>query len=344
MAQGYVECRFETGTGPGKESGVSSSFAAKVIYFPATTFNFDTNPNPLERDDEMRTQNEPIRFDQEAFAPSWSMDIRAYPDVAAFLLKAHLGAPTTTAGDGVIADLAAAVIPVGATRHTWTAPYATGSTPQTIMFRVVVPEHSMYWDVRGASVESLEWSTPDSGGVMLRVSGKANYISSIANPALTATYESLAIAPFLRAHAALTWLASSATCETLNVGVSKQVEHVRTYGGGSKWPDITEHGEGVVQISGQFDGRTITSADWAAMIAATRFTALISYVHTSIIATAYPYKMFIQAPNTSAAYISGGPADIQNRKRTPSSWNFRFTRDSAVSATIQVVNATASYA
>jgi hypothetical protein len=344
MALKYVEARFETGATPGKESGVSASFAAKTIYLPALSFSMDTQPNPLERDDEMRTVNEAIRYEQESFTPTWTLRTRMYPDSFAFMMKAHLGAPVTTAGDGVIVDLAAVVIPVGATRHTWASPYAIGAAPQTIMFRVTDPESSMFWDVRGATVETCEIGVPDAGGITVTWSGKANYISNIADPALTASYESLAIAPFLRAYATLSWLASSANTDTVSWTIGKQVEHTRTFGGASKWPDLVEHGEGVVQLSGTIDKRTINATDWAALIAATRFTQLTTLTHTSIIATAYPYKVFIQAPNTSASYSTGGPDDIMNRKRTPASFAFRVTRDSAQSASIQVVNATASYA
>lgn len=344
MSLKYVEARFETGAGPGRESGVSSSFAAKTIYFPCESFSHDQNWEQLERDDELRTVNEPVRFDQESAAPQWSMTIRMYPDSFAFMMKAHLGAPVTTAGDGIITDLASVVIPAGATRHTWTAPYAVGSVPQTIMFRIADPEGPMYYDVRGASVENVEVTSPDSGGITVTWSGKANYISRTADPVLTASYESLAIEPFLRAFASLSWLASSANTDSLSWQVQKNVTHERTYGGLSKWPDLVEHGEGVVQPSGTINKRTINTFDWDALIAATRFTVLAGYVHTDFVTGSYPYKVYLQAPSTSAAYATGGPDDIQNRKRTPASFNFRFTRDSAASCAIQVVNATASYA
>jgi hypothetical protein len=343
MSLKYVEARFETGTAPGKESGVSSSFAAKTIYFPCESFSFDQNPAQLERDDELRTLNEPIRFDQESFAPSWSMTLRMYPDSFAFLMKGHLGAPVTTAGDGIIVDLAAVVIPVGATRHTWTAPYATGTIPQTMMFRIADPESPMFYDIRGATITGCEVQSPDSGGITVTWTGLANYISRIADPSLTASYESLAIEPFLRSFATLSWLASSANTDSLTWSVNKNVEHTRTYGGASKWPDLVEHGDGVVQPAGQIDKRTINQTDWDALIAATRFTALATYTHSDIIASAYPYKAFLQAPATSAAYTTGGPEDVLNRKRTPASFNFRITRDTAASCVIQVVNATASY-
>ena len=73
MSLKYVEARYETGATPGKESGVSSAFGTKTIYFPCEEFSHDQNWAQLERDDEVRTVNEPVRFDQESAAPAWSM-------------------------------------------------------------------------------------------------------------------------------------------------------------------------------------------------------------------------------------------------------------------------------
>lgn len=343
MARTYVEARYETGT-PGTEAAVAGGFSAKSIFFPGTSFQLIPNPSPLNRNDEMRAANEPLRTFTEYYEPGWSLSQRMYPDSLAFWLKAHLGPPVTTAGNGVITDLDAVAIPAGATRHDWDAPYAIGTTPQTSMFRVADPDDSMFFDVRGATVEKISISMPNSGGAQLDISGRANYASSIADPALSATYESLAIAPFLYAHGGLSWLAGAAQCETISFDIEKAIDHIRTFGGGSKWPNLIEHGEGVVLLGGKFDGRRITTADWAGMIADTRFTALVKWIHSAFITGAYPYKAYVQAPNTSAQLISGGPAAFQNTKRTPASWDFTFTRDAAQSAKIQVVNATASYA
>jgi hypothetical protein len=202
----------------------------------------------------------------------------------------------------------------------------------------------MFYEVRGATVEKLSIKMPNSGGGQIDVSGKANYITQIADPVLTPTYESLAIAPFMYSHAGLTWLTGSALCDTIGVDIDKNVDHQRTFGGGSKWPNLVEHGDGVVTINGDFTARRIDVDDWNAMIADTRFTALLKWIHTAFITGAYPYKAYVQAPNTSAQLVSGGPAALTNTKRTPASWNFQFTRDAASSASIQIVNLTTSYA
>jgi len=171
-----------------------------------------------------------------------------------------------------------------------------------------------------------------------------NYLARFADPALTPTYEALSLEPFLRSFAGLTTLTSSAVSDSLEWHLDKNVEHTRTYGGASKWPDLVEHGDGVVQPYGTIAKRTINTFDWDALIAATRFTHLASYTHTDFVTGAYPFKIFFQAPNTSSAYATGGPDNVMNRKRTPASFDFRVTRDSAVSCVIEVDNGTTTYA
>lgn len=341
MALGYLECRRETTGAPGKESGVASAFAAKTIYLPVQSFDWDVNMSDLFRDDELRNVNEPLRFDSEDFAPTYTLEMRMYPDALGFFLNGMIAA-VTTAGDGIITDLNSVVIPVGAFRHRFAAPYSVGSLPRTFMFRSSYAEEGVYWDVRGATVENIEWASQDQGGCTMKVTGKATYVARTADPALSPTYESLAIAPFLKSFASLTWLGSTAATENLTVSIDNPTEMTRTFGGGSKWPDLVEYAEGVPVVSGTILKRRTAAADYDAMIAATRFTALIGFVHTSIIATSYPYKFYIQG-SSSAAY-TGGKIDAQtNARRTGGSFDFKLTRDAAVSSTLEVVNATTNY-
>src|SRR5439155_26201485 len=105
----------------------------KLIYTPLVTFLPAPNPTPLGRDDELRGVDEPIAVLPEVFDPNWNLDTRMYPDVAGFELKGMLGAPTPTAGNGIITDPDGVTIPTGATRHVWTAPFGpSGINPQTI--------------------------------------------------------------------------------------------------------------------------------------------------------------------------------------------------------------------
>lgn len=344
MSLNILEARRETTGAPGTFAGAASGFATKTCYIPAISFEVDPSVEMLMRDDEMRQQNEPLLFNVEQINPVWNLETRMYPDSLAFLLQG-ISAPVTTAGDGIITDLGGVAIPAGATRHDFSPPYSAGALPRTLAFRACYKEEGQFYELRGCTVETLEIDTPDTGGCRVKASGKLMYINPIADPSLTGTYESLAISPFLRAYATLAGgdLASAAKVEDAVFNFNSLTDPDHTYGGGSVWPDILEYGEGVPVWSGSIQRRRMSSADWNALIAATRFTLLAGYIHPNFITGAYPYKVFVSGP-TSAAYTDGKFDALTNSRRTGASYNFKLTRDAAPSSKIQVVNNVASYA
>ena len=116
---------------PGNETN-TPTLSTKVLYIPGLSFNSTPNVEHLTRDDEIRNLDEPIAVIPEAYSGQWSLETRMYPDSLGFLLNAMFGNPTTTAGNGVITDPAGTVIPVGAQRHVWTAPFGpAGQFPYT---------------------------------------------------------------------------------------------------------------------------------------------------------------------------------------------------------------------
>src|SRR3954467_8652553 len=110
MPTPYVRESFEDI--PGNETN-STTLSTKKVFSPLQSFAPKLGVNPMERDDEVRGQDEPIAVLSDAYSPSWEYKSRAYPDLLGFRLKHILGAPTTTAGNGVITDPDSAVIPTG---------------------------------------------------------------------------------------------------------------------------------------------------------------------------------------------------------------------------------------
>jgi hypothetical protein len=101
MANGYTHAARESV--PGNENN-TPTLSTKVIYEPVRSINVALNPKHLERDDELRTVDEPLAVLPEMFDPTWELEGRAYPDLLGFELATMLGNPTSTAGDGVITD------------------------------------------------------------------------------------------------------------------------------------------------------------------------------------------------------------------------------------------------
>src|SRR5262245_20644928 len=120
MATGYLKAQYESIVGNETNAPTLSTL---IHYFPALSFQPTLNPAHLERDDEIRNVNEPLLVLPERYAPEWSLESRNYPTTLQFLLKLILGAPTTTAGNGIITDPDGSTVPSGAHRHVWTAPF-----------------------------------------------------------------------------------------------------------------------------------------------------------------------------------------------------------------------------
>lgn len=340
MARGYVKQAFEST--PGNETN-SPTDSTKVLYAPFLSFGAQLGPSTLDRDDENRNTDEPVPALEEAHSPSWSAESRMYPDVLGFWLKGLLGAPTTTAGDGIITDPDTTAIPVGAYRHVWTAPFGpSGASPMTQVFNVSYVDESVYFKVKGAATSQLGISSPESGGCRLSVSGPAAYMARQADPSLTAAYESLSIRPFTRANLTLSWLSGSATTQDFEIGAQQGVDMVRSLGIASKFPDVVEKGEGPIVWSGSIPKRHIDADDYDYLKAATGFAATAKWVNDTVIASSYPYKLYVAMSNCQL--VSGELDPMTNRRRHGATYGFKATRNSSASVTVTLVNATTSYA
>lgn len=347
MASGYLRVSREASGGPGNETN-APTLATKKTFIPVTSFSPDPGTNHMEREDELRnTQVNPSVL-PESYGPSWELSTRAYPDVLAQLLTCLLGPPTTTAGDGVITDLASVTIPVGATRHRWTDTPVAGANPATSQFDAAYTMLTtpVYWKVKGAAVAELSIETPEEGGAVISASGVAAYADEQSNPALTPAYETLSIRPFTRSNLTLpTNLAGTGETEDFSISISSPVEAHRSLGIASRWPDTVEYAdEGAVITSGTIPKRILDSTDIAALKSATGFALLASWVSDSIITGAYPYKFLVSIAN--AQYTSGKPGELGNKRRVGMDdlgWVSTST-DGTTATTFEVVNATASYA
>jgi hypothetical protein len=341
---GYINGAFETTVG--SESNSSPTLSSKVIYIPAQSAALNLNPSPLERDDELRGVDEPIAVLEDSHAPSWSLATRAYPDVLGFLLKSQLGAPTSTTGNGVITDANGVVVPTGAYRHTWTAPFGpSGSSPQTTQWRASYADQSVYYKAQGCATESLEFSVPETGGVGVSASGPATYLTRISDPSLTASYETLTIPPFLSANLSIgTDLSGAQGAEgEFSFAINNPVEAVRDHSSASRFPNQMYKADGSIGLSGSVRRALLDADEWDALKANTGFALKFTFTSSAAIASSYPYKMIVSVGNVQ--YVGGGPEELASRRRIGASFNWRAGYSgSAGNIAVQVVNATSSYA
>lgn len=340
MATGYLKHAFESI--PGNETN-TPTLSTKVTYFPILEFGPDLNPDPLERDDELRGIDEPIAVVPDDYAPAWNLTSRMYPDIAGVMLKAILGAPTTTIGNGVITDPDGGVIPTGCYRHVWTAPFGpSGVSPQTSEWIAGYKDQSVFLKQKGAACDELSIETPEKGGAMLKAKGPGLFQQRIADPSLTPTYEALSVLPFVRGNLSLpTDLTSHGTTEDFNVTVANPCDPVSTLGIASSFPDVMEKGEGPIIASGSIPRRQFDDADYDALVNSTGFALTAKWLSTVTIASAYKYTLWMRFLN--AQYTSGGPESLANKRRLGATFDWKATYSgTAGHAIITLVNATAS--
>lgn len=342
MPTGYLRGALEST--PGNETN-SPTLNTKKLFPPLRSFAPKLGASPMERDDELRNQDEPLAVLSDIYEPGWEYESRVYPDLLGWFLNLTLGNPTTTAGDGIITDPDATAIPAGCYRHVWAAPFGpTGASPLTAQFDVAYRDQAVYYKMKGAACSEVSIASPEQGGVTISASGPAAYLDRQSDPALSPTYETLAVRPFTRGDLTLpTWLASTGTHENFELSIESPVELVRSMGIKSKYPDVVEKSnEGPIIVRGSLPQRQLDTADWDALKNATGFAAKARWVNDSIIASSYPYKLFVEMSNCQ--YVDGDAEELGNKRRHGANFDWKSTTASTGSTTITLVNATTSYA
>ncbi|PTL55754.1 phage tail tube protein [Paraconexibacter algicola] len=341
MSNAYMQLKFEST--PGFE-GSTDTLSTKTIFPPLIGAGFSLNPQHLDRDDEARGTDDASAVVSEMFDPSWTLETRMYPDLVGFLLKGLLGAPVTTAGDGIITDPDAATIPVGAYRHVWTAPFGpAGPSPQTMQGVFGYKDQGVWWRVKGMAIESLEITTPTQGGTRLQINGQATFAQRISDPSLVPAPESIATRPFLRSGLTLpTWLSNTGVTEDYSTTISNSIEPYHSLGSASKYPDLMEKGEGLIVCTGSVPKRRLAVADMDALRDATGFAATAKWLNESSIGvTASKYALWQAMSNCQ--YVDGNPGDLSNARRIGADLSFKATNAGAASVVYTLVNATSAY-
>lgn len=343
MPKGYVREQFENI--PGYE-GAETELSAKKLDSPATSVENSLEPSPLERDDELRGSDEPLQIFEDEHGPTWGFSSRSYPDLLGFRLKHILGDPVSTAGDGIIKDPDENLIPVGATRHVWSAPFGpAGASPMTTAAILAYVEEATFLQLTGCGAEELTLSSDEAGGVKLATKGPALFWEPIEDPGITPTPESLAIQPFKRRNlTVVTWQGEERDLENFGLTIANPIGAERSMGVGSAFPDVLEKQDGPIVVTIDAPKRHLRKADLEALQSAERFLMKARWEsQTNIGATEYPYRFWVAGDG--AQYTGGGPAALENKRRTGATYQAKLTSDgSGASSTFTLVNATASYA
>jgi hypothetical protein len=338
-ADGYVQNAIETTpNGQNNPSAVSTT----LFYQPLQEASWRIPPLFDDRSDELRGFADNVQQDVVGFDPSeWGANLRAYPNAIGLYLFACHGAPVTTAGNGVITDPGGTIIPVGATRHVWTAG-TTNTQVRSLQRQISYTDQGLYIMQKGCVPEQIQMQA-DGELMTLQVSGHSLYTVRQTNPSLTPTYDALSIKPFLRSHMTqpTTWLAAAGTQAVFSWQLDNPVSYDRTLSG-SMYPDVVDRTGVDLRLSANVQMRNLDPDDLDALTNGTGFTVKGSWVHTQFITGSYPYKLFIEG---NAVYTDYQPDSLQHKIRHGATIPVSFGRSSGgtPSYTITLVNGVASY-
>ena len=364
MATGYLHGKYEQNGAsdytpkPGNEV-TTPSYSSKLMYFPIQSAVPNLNPNPLERDDELRNYDQPLLRVTDTYDPTWDYTSRVYPDLLGWHLAKLLGRDTSS-GYSVAAGAAATdldgttALAAGQYAHTWTAPFGpAGAIPQTSQLTFAYKDQATFYQMSGCATEQLELDTPDSGGVGLKAQGPALYLNSVTDPSLTPAYETVARRPFVHGNLAVTYADTSSGYTTANAGVasgftvqaSQPVNAIRTLGVTSQYPDRMEKDDAPVMFSGSIAKRNLTKADWDAMKALQTFKLTAKWTSTDYITGTSGAKYGLSMTFANAQLVGGSIDPLDNKRRHGASFNWNAVYDgTTASVVVKLVNATATYA
>lgn len=340
----YAMLEYET-SAQGSESNPSPTLLATPKFFlPSIEVGMAPKPAPLDRSNELRNIDGNVTLAQNEYNPDGNFNLRAYTSYMGALLMLLFGDVTTTPGGVGVTDPDAGNPPATTFKHVFKK--KPGALPLTA--RLTLGYATKWIRCHGTSVNSIGF-TLDDDGVKADGSLMSNYVQRLTvDPAAVVTQDAFSILPFRRRNVQLT-VSDGGTVNVDSVGFTMEqaLEYARTMGSRSGWPTATERAnssDGFLRLSGTFKRRDFDSADWDALIAATTFSLKVAMKsEQNILATSYPYSMWVEAPKSQ--FTDGGPESLKQQARHESDYDWRAGSDTSGTDdfTVTIVNDVAAY-
>lgn len=294
-----------------------------VHYIPIQSAKMDPNPAYMDRADELRGIEGGVTQLIDGYAPSGSIAVRGYLNTLTWLLSAAGLKGTFTAGNGVITDPNAVVIPAGVSR--WVFTKRTGLTAKTLQMLLLYASASIFVKAQGVEVTRLAGDA--AAGIQADLASLV--YARTADPNLTPAVQASSVLPLRRRDLTLTWLGSSGVTDDFTWEIANPASPRSTFSLAtpSFYPDVMEQGDAKVRMTGTIPKSSLVSADIDALLAASSFVAKAQWITTNVIASAYPYQMFIEMPKCQI--IGGSTDEIANRRRFGGSYNWWAAWDEA---------------
>jgi hypothetical protein len=339
-------CQWLVETTPNSEVN-ASALSATAFYTPSQEIQWHLPAVYDDRSDELRGVPEGLPPDVIAFdATDFTMPMRLYPNVLGLMLFIQLGAGVHTAGDGVIVDPDAVVMPAGTHRWVWDSSVA-GAQVRSAQLTYAYKDNSAgavdtFFRAKGVAIDNITFGS-DPVANPVSVTGKALYTVRLnSDPGLTASYDAPTIKPFYSAnHQVVTWLAGQTMQTGMTYALANPVEAYDAMDGSLSPAGWDRSGIGLA-LTGSMNTRYLTASDFDAFIAGTQFTVKTRYKSAfNIGATGYKYAMWIEG---NAMYNDFTADPMRHQVKHGQTIPFVFGRSAAGGAfKITIANAITSY-
>lgn len=323
---------------------VGSRLATEKLYPPHRGISLVPSPQPLDRSDEQRNLGASPPSLVDNYQPAGDLATRAYAKSLTWWLTIAGFAGVHTAGDGVITDPDAVVIPAGAER--WVFTKRNSIIAQTAQLRLNYKDEDVQLRGRGFALSSLslnaagEMTGTLEGLVLARLATDATTVPS---------YPSLALQPFRRGNFFLSTLAGGIVSD-FQWNWAQAVERINTLSldPPSFFPDSLEYGDEFGKATMTIPKRTLHQADVDALLAMSTFSTKARWQTVAHIgATSYPYSLWIEMPATQM--LDGSFDALGNKQRHGASYGLQAAYDEASGYDIKItlvndVTSVATYA
>lgn len=303
-----IQCE-ETPRYEGAPTTASYRLSTVKHYPPVQSVQLSPGVQHLDRSDEQRGIEGGPPMLIETYEPGGSLQIRPYANTLTWLLHAAGMSGAVTAGNGIITDPDSATVPTGAYR--WVFTKRGGLQAKSLQMILAYASRSVFWKGQGVGVSQFQFDA--EGSVQAELTGLV--VANVSDPNITPSYDSTDIPPFRRGDLSLTWLGSSGTTENFSFSIANPLNRRRTYtlATPSYFPDVLEHGDEKLRLTGSIPKSALADADVDALLAATEFAAAAEWTSPHAITGAYKYKMWLDIP--ACQHIAGGPQAMANVRR-----------------------------
>ena len=273
----------ETPRYEGATTGSPYRLSTATRYFPIQTLRVDPVPSFLDRSDELRGYEGGPPQLIDGYAPAGSFGMRCYLNDLPFFLQIAGYSGTRTAGDGVITDPDATLIPTGVSR--WVFTKRGGITAKTAQIIAAYADEQVFLKGQGFGITTLGLNADG----ILSADMLGLVVQNVVDPNLTASYDAATIYPVRRGDLALSWLGGTGNTIDFNISIANPLVARRSLALAtpSFFPDKMENGDERVRVTGTIPKGSLADADIDALVAGTTFSATAKWKTQVIITGSY---------------------------------------------------------